>query len=58
MSMTYVPSWERKYNSWDLEPEVWDKLEDEESESNSPEISLEEISEEDLLVELDENFDE
>ena len=27
MENKYIPTWERNYNKWDTEPEVWDTLE-------------------------------
>ena len=55
--MTYTPSWEKKNNPWDTEPDFWEMAEQEEIENAKAqnEISLEEIIEEEL--ELDEEFD-
>lgn len=57
MTMTY--SWEKKYNPWDLEPDVFDLLLAEETETENAkvnnEISIEDIEEED--IELNEEFD-
>ena len=51
MTNRYVPSWEKKYDPWDREPEYW---ENEEIESDNAkekdEISLDEIAEADLLL--------
>ena len=57
MTMTYTPSWEKKNNPWDTEPDFWEMAEQEEIENAKAqnEISLEEIIEEEL--ELDEEFD-
>lgn len=62
MTMTkYVPSWEKDSNRWETEPEIWDNdLLDEETESESDEISLDlvEIDDVDLSYEMeDEEFD-
>ena len=27
MENKYIPTWERNYNKWDTEPEIWDTLE-------------------------------
>jgi hypothetical protein len=57
MTMTY--SWEKKYNPWDLEPDVFDLLLAEETETENAkvnnEISIEDIEDED--IELNEEFD-
>ena len=29
MTMTYTPSWEKKNNKWDTEPDYWELLENE-----------------------------
>ena len=58
MTMTkYVPSWEKKYDPWDLEPEMWenDELEDE---NPSDEISIDDVDEKDLLIEFLDEIDE
>ena len=60
MSMTYTPSWEKKTNRWDTEPEIWEDLySDEELENakNADEISLEQLLENNLEdeIELDES---
>lgn len=49
----YVPTWERKYDPWDREPEYWENEEVEETETD--EISLELVDEKDLSVEFDES---
>lgn len=58
MTMTkYVPSWEKKYDPWDREPEYWENDEFEsENEKVADEISLDfaEIAELDEM-ELDES---
>lgn len=55
MTMTYTPSWEKKSNRWDSEPDYWELLEQEELENAKvpDEFSLEELLEEEL--ELDES---
>ena len=41
-TMTYTPSWEKKYDPYETEPEIWDNLDDEENENAkvADEISL------------------
>ena len=39
MTMTYTPSWEKKSNRWDTEPDTWELLEQEELE-NAKEYKL------------------
>ena len=59
MTMTYVPSWEKKFDPWDLEPDVWDSLDNEsENAKENDELFLDDVDENDLLVEFEENFDE
>jgi len=57
MTMTY--SWEKKYNPWDLEPDFFDSvLEEEPITVPSNEISLDELEiAEDSEIEFDEEFD-
>ena len=45
MTMTYTPSWEKKNNRWDTEPEIWDSIDYEELENakNADEISLDDL---------------
>lgn len=55
MTMTY--SWEKKYNPWDIEPDVFDELEDEtENAKIADEISLDELADEEFEL-SDEEFD-
>jgi hypothetical protein len=60
MTMTYIPTWERKYNPWDTEPDFYDlaQVEEEtlENAKKENEISLGDIPMEDE-IELDEEFD-
>lgn len=53
MTMTYTPSWERKSNKWDTEPDIWDALENEELENakNADEISLDDLIIEEMELE-------
>jgi len=53
MTMTYQPSWEKKNNKWDTEPDFWEvaELEEIESAKMQNEISLDEILEEELELE-------
>ena len=54
MTMTY--SFEKKYNPWDIEPDVYDSiLEELENEKEDNTISLEDVADDEL--ELDEEFD-
>lgn len=54
MTMTY--SFDRTYNPWDTEPDVFDELLAEETEeTETDELSLEELADEEL--ELEEDFD-
>jgi len=57
MTMTYTPSWEKKNNPWDTEPDFWEvaELEEEENEKVKDEISLEDLILEE--IELEEDFD-
>lgn len=57
MTMTYTPSWEKKNNRWDTEPDFWEMLniEELENEKEKDEISLEDLTEEEL--EIEEDFD-
>ena len=57
MTMTYTPSWEKKSNRWETEPDVWDILENEELENAkvADEISLEVLLEDIEEMELDES---
>ena len=57
MTMTYTPSWEKKSNRWETEPDVWDILENEELENAKvgDEISLEVLLEDIEEMELDES---
>ena len=48
MTMTYTPSWEKKNNKWDTEPEVWDSIDYEELENAKV---ADEISLDDLIIE-------
>ena len=50
MTMTYTPSWEKKNNKWDTEPEVWDNLLDDETETENAKLA-DEISLDDLIIE-------
>ena len=45
MTMTYTPSWEKKNNRGDTEPEIWDSIDYEEleNEKNADEISLDDL---------------
>jgi hypothetical protein len=55
MTMTsYVPSWEKKYDPWDREPEYWEN-EEIETETESDEIPLDLVDEKDLAIEFDES---
>lgn len=49
----YIPTWERKYDPWDREPEYWENEIDEESENAkiADELSLDEIVVEELEFE-------
>ena len=53
MTMTYTPSWEKKTNRWETEPDVWDTLEIEELENakNQDEISLDDLIIEEMELE-------
>ena len=56
MTMTYTPSWEKKSNRWETEPDTWELLDEENETYNAKvpdEISLEDLLEEEL--ELDES---
>ena len=57
MTMTYTPSWEKKNNPWDTEPDFWEvaELEEVENEKNKDELSLEDLILEE--IELEEDFD-
>jgi len=59
MTMTYTPSWERVYNPWDTEPDFYDlsQIEEEENAKEKDEVSIEDISEDEITMELDEEFD-
>ena len=59
MENKYIPTWERNYNKWETEPEIWDKEEIVEPENKDEDIfylkfmqSLDEIEIEE--IELDE----
>ena len=52
--MTY--SWEKNYNPWDTEPDIFDLVEEESENEKADALSIEDISTEDEL-ELDEDFD-
>jgi len=56
MTMTY--SWEKQYNPWDTEPDVYDSVLEEELENAkvADEISIEDIDT-DSEIEFDEEFD-
>jgi hypothetical protein len=52
----YVPTWERSYDKWDTEPDFYElDVEESENEKVEDELSIEDISEDEL--ELDEDFD-
>lgn len=54
MTMTY--SWEKNYNPWETEPDIFDLVEEElENAKIDNELSIEDISEDE--IELDEDFD-
>ena len=38
MENKYIPTWERSYNKWDTEPEVWDNEEIVEPENKDEDI--------------------
>ena len=40
MSDKYIPSWERDFNKWETEPEVWDKIEPETPEAEKEDIEF------------------
>ena len=52
MTMTYTPSWEKKVDPWDTEPDFWEMVESEESENEKAddEISLEDLADEELSL--------
>lgn len=54
----YVPTWERKYDKWETEPDTTLDFGFDEEESEPDEISIEEIDEKDLLLEMLEELDE
>lgn len=49
MTNRYVPSWEKKYDPWDLEPEMWenDELENENAKEKN-EISIDDLLEDEI----------
>lgn len=49
MTMTYTPSWEKKSNKWDTEPEIWEDLYSDEEMENAK--VADEISLDDLVIE-------
>jgi hypothetical protein len=53
--MTYIPTWEKKYDPWDREPEYWENEIEDETENNSDEISIDLVDEKDLAIEFDES---
>lgn len=53
MTMTYTPSWEKKNNKWDTEPDYWELLENEKIESENAKVA-DEISLEVLLEDIEE----
>jgi outer membrane receptor for ferric coprogen and ferric-rhodotorulic acid len=60
MTDRYIPSWEKKYDPWDLEPDTtldfgYDEDEESENAKNEDELSLENLADEEL--ELEEDFD-
>jgi hypothetical protein len=57
MTMTYVPTWERNYDKWDTEPDVYDSILDEELENEKVdgELSIEDVD--DSEIAFDEDFD-
>ena len=57
MTMTYTPSWEKKSNRWETEPDTWELLEQEELENAKAkdEISLEGLLEDIEEMELEES---
>ena len=54
----YVPTWERKYDPWDTEPDTtldFDVYE--ETEPDTDEISIDLVDEKDLAIEFEETYD-
>jgi hypothetical protein len=56
--MTMIYSWEKQYNPWDTEPDVFDYVLEEEMENAkaADEISIEDVDT-DSEIEFDEEFD-
>ena len=53
MTMTYTPSWEKKSNRWETEPDTWELLDEEIETYNAKvpdEISLEDLLEEEIKL--------
>ena len=51
MTMTkYVPTWERQYDPWDREPEMWenDELDESDNAKEKDELSIDDLLEDEI----------
>ena len=48
MSDKYIPTWERKFDRWETEPDVFDFVDDELTDDEIEEIEIEELSDDEI----------
>lgn len=55
----YVPTWERKYDPWDTEPDTTLDFgfDEEETENEKEDLFLDDVDENDLAIEFEETYD-
>ena len=48
MSDKYIPTWEREFDRWETEPDVFDSVDDELTDDEIEEVEIEELSDDEI----------